>query len=551
MKKILRHPLFWVLIISLLPLVSLLHAGLPVTHDGVDHVARIANFYQSLAEGNVIPRWAANLNWGYGHPILMFLYPLPSYMASLFHFLGLSFVDSTKMVFGITMIASGLSMYLWLQEAFGKRAGVIGALLYVFAPYRFVDLYVRGALGEHVAFVFPPLVLYFILKLSRSSGWRRIVQHGIGVVVSVAMLILAHNAIAIMFMPIIGFYMVYLFLSESKQRWLFGILSISAVLTGFALSAFFWVPAFFEGKYTLRDIVTSGDVLARFVPWTWFIYSPWNYGQGDSLTKSLGIMQWAGIIASIAAIWKTKQVSVRVVLLSVLGILFFSFFIMTSWSRPIWLAVTTLQKFQFPWRFLSVSAFAAAVIGGVTVGELLKRVKAGPYIMAALCVLIVVITVPMWQPKAYVTHDESFYSGIYLSTTDTGESSPIWSVRFMEHTATAQLEVIDGDASITNGFRSATVHQYSVRVFKPTLFLENTVYFPDWKIYIDGALTQIQFQNPNYRGLMTFQMAPGTHSVRAVFENTKVRTVAERISLAALAIIGVMSFGVILWRKRT
>ncbi len=38
---------------------------------------------------------------------------------------------------------------------------------------------------------------------------------------------------------------------------------------------------------------------------------------------------------------------------------------------------------------------------------------------------------------------------------------------------------------------------------------------------------------------MTFQVAPGTHSVRVVFENTKLRTAAERISLAALAIIGV------------
>ncbi len=72
------------LALSIFPLLDLLHPGIPRGHDTPDHVARIANFYQSLAEGNLIPRWAGNLNWGYGHPILMFLYPLPSYIASVF-----------------------------------------------------------------------------------------------------------------------------------------------------------------------------------------------------------------------------------------------------------------------------------------------------------------------------------------------------------------------------------------------------------------------------------------------------------------------------------
>jgi hypothetical protein len=549
MKKYL--PILLLCAVSILPLIALAHTGLPATHDGQDHVARIANFYQSLKEGNIIPRWAGSLNWGYGHPILMFLYPLPSYLASLFHWVGFSLVDSTKIVFGLALVASALTMYLWMRAAFGKNAGIAGALLYVFAPYRFVDLYVRGAIGEHVAFIFPPLVLYFLYKLSQPLSRKLLALHGLGVAVSVAMLILAHNAIAIMFMPIIAVYMLYLFLFESKQKWLFGVVSAAAILAGFALSAFFWIPAYFEGKYTLRDIVTSGEAAARFVPWTWFLYSPWNYGQGDTLTKSLGFMQWAGILGALVVIWKTKFTKIRVILLSALGILLFSFFIMTSWSRPIWFAVTTLQKFQFPWRFLSVSVFVAAVAGGIAVGEHLKNNKNSPYIMAALCFLIIVITIPMWHPKAYVTHDESFYSGIYFSTTDTGESSPIWSVRFMEHTPANPMQVISGEALISVGIRTTTRHEYTINVIQPSRIVENTLYFPQWRVYIDGIPTDIEFQDPDYRGLITFRITPGNHSVVVVFENTKVRTVAERISLVALAIIGVSVLVGILWRKRT
>src|ERR1035437_4272728 len=116
-----------VLLLSILPLFPLLHLGLPITHDDQDHVARIANFYQSLTEGNLIPRWAANLNWGYGHPILMFLYPLPSYIASIFHFVGFSLVNSVKIVYGLGMVLSLFFMFLWLKQFVGKEPALLGA----------------------------------------------------------------------------------------------------------------------------------------------------------------------------------------------------------------------------------------------------------------------------------------------------------------------------------------------------------------------------------------------------------------------------------------
>src|SRR3990167_5800000 len=49
--------LFIVIFISLLPLTPLLHSGIFAGHDTPDHVARIANFYQNLSEGTLIPRW--------------------------------------------------------------------------------------------------------------------------------------------------------------------------------------------------------------------------------------------------------------------------------------------------------------------------------------------------------------------------------------------------------------------------------------------------------------------------------------------------------------
>ena len=130
--------LFLLIIISIFPILTLFHPGLPITHDGEDHVARIANFYQDLQNGILIPRWASNLNWGYGHPILEFLYPLPSYIASLFHAMGFSFIDATKAVYIIGIFFSGICMFLWLSSFLDALPSVIGSLLYIYAPYRFV-----------------------------------------------------------------------------------------------------------------------------------------------------------------------------------------------------------------------------------------------------------------------------------------------------------------------------------------------------------------------------------------------------------------------------
>lgn len=542
------------LFIACVPLVAFFHPGLPHGHDAQDHVVRIANFYASLTEGIVVPRWAENLNWGYGHPVMMFLYPFPSYMASLFHFLGFSFVNATKAVFVVSYIASIMAMYLFMQAAWGKRAGVIGGLLYGFAPYRFVDMYVRMAIGEHVAFIFPPLICYFLYKFAHT---RRI-GYGIGIAFSLALLMLSHNAFTLMFLPIVTLYGLYVFFYDAKKSWQFAAWSIFYALLGFGLSSFFWIPAFFEGKYTLRDIVTAGEALKRFVPFSWFFYSPWNYGGGETMTKEVGILQWLGIVTSLYIYGKLKE-SKEKVLLWGLWILFVLFlFIMTPASSYIWERIMILQNFQFPLRFLGPVVFISAVLGGFSFATLLRIIqrnrKVGRryyFLFSLLCILIVGVTFHMWHPKGYQIEDQSFYTRIYPGTTDTGESSPIWSIRFMEHTPANPIEVIDGEAIMTPLVRRSTVHEYKVVAAKQTRMVENTLFFPGWKIYIDDIGAGIQFQDERYRGLMTFWIDQGEHTVRVVFTDTKVRKTATIISMVSISIIVVMGIARLLWKKST
>ena len=527
--------IIFLIILTSIPLMSLFHPGIPATHDGPDHIARIANFYQSLSEGNLVPRWAGNLNWGYGHPILMFLYPLPSYVASLFHSLSFNIADSMKLVFGSTYIVSVLAMYLWLKKLVGAWPAAAGALLYGFAPYRFVDLYVRGAVGEHVAFAFAPLVFYGL------SSRRFIVTS-----LAVFALILSHNAVSIMFMPLIILYIVYLYWYETKKSGTFFILAVGAVFFGITLSVFFWFPAYFEGKYTLRDIVTKGEFVNRFVLFDRFFYSPWSSGGSEELSKELGIVHWVGAAGALWFLGRVRDKRQHTFIVGSLAVLAVSLFLMTGQAGYIWEKITLLQKFQFPWRILSVSVFVSSVLGAFAYAQIPGKYQKFGMCVAAIALLLV--TRPMWQANGYIEKPQSYYAGIYDSTTDTGESSPIWSVRFMEKRFGASLEVIDGQAHIEQTKRTSTRHEYIVTASRETRLVENTLYFPGWEVWVEGARAELQFQDPQYRGLITFSVPDGKHTVVVEFKDTKVRTAANYLSLIAFAALGVVAIYPI-WKK--
>lgn len=519
------------IILAVFPVLSLFHPGLPLTHDGQDHVARIANFYQNLTEGNLIPRWAGNLNWGYGHPILEFLYPLPSYIASIFHFIGFSLVDSTKIVFGLGMILSLFFMYLWLSQFTSKYSALFGAVLYTYAPYRFVELYVRGDIGENLAFAFIPLVLYFLYKLYKKNDYKFTILGGI----SLAFLILSHNAISLMFTPFIVIYCIYLIWLSKFNKYLI-LNTLFVILIGFALSMFFWVPALLEGKYTLRNIVTEGGYIGRFVDLKSIIYGQWSYGGSGQFTVQFGPFQWLVILLSPVTLFILKKNKEKYYLLLILIVYcLLSIFIMLPVSDFIWSRIILLQNFQFPWRFLAIIVFSTAALGVLFLESLPKRFNQKISILFIL--IILVISSFYWQPKGYLEKPESFYTGIYNSTTDTGESAPIWSVRFMEKRPKAHLEVIDGDAKIKELDRKSTYHKYQVQVNKPTLFEENTLYFPGWEIKANGVSLNLEFQNMNYRGVMLFHLSKGDYLIEARYKETKLREISDIISFVSLLIV--------------
>src|SRR5581483_3315585 len=162
-------PLVTIILLSLPPLLSVLKPGTYESGDLSTHIKFSMAFFKSLTEGDLLPRWAITCG-GYGCPHFIFLYILPYYFVSFFHFVGFSFISSVKLVLATSFISSGIAMYFFARELLESDSGVFAALLYLFAPYHLVDLHFRNALGEVVSFVFVPLVFLFSYRIVKKPN---------------------------------------------------------------------------------------------------------------------------------------------------------------------------------------------------------------------------------------------------------------------------------------------------------------------------------------------------------------------------------------------
>ncbi len=538
-----------IVVLSLLPLSSLLHPGMFVAHDSEAHVVRVASFYQSLTEGNIFPRWSQSLNAGYGHPILMFLYPMSSYLSALFHFLGWNFAESIKLVLAIGYMGSGILMYLWLKRHVSSPAAVIGTAVFQLAPYRFVNLYVRNALGENTAFLFMPLVLLAFHELIKKPSLIKTVLASL----SLAGLILAHNAVSLMFLPFLLVYCVILVRSSPSQPHATSY-TLLASLLGFGLASFFWLPAMLEAKYTLRDIVMQGDTFAiHFPSLKQLIIPSWGYdnsipGDKDDLSFQIGIIQWLSFIASI--FFCTKKQDKRTTIVSHLSCLSLITFIASTAllleiSLPLWKILPLIKKFQFPWRFLTLPVFTSGTLAAISLDTSLKHktIKKWPqsFLTGGIIIALVLLTFSYWHPVSWNFPPEEKLLAEYLGTSDTGESVPRWAVRFQEKRADNILGMVEGeDFESTIHTRISELHEHTITTVMPTKVSENTLYFPGWKVYIDGQEALISYEDISWRGVIIYTVPQGTHNVRVVFEETKVRKISNIITIISLGIIGIL-----------
>jgi len=527
MKKI-KDNFFLILIviISLVYLTPIFQPGFFIGHDNVPQVARIAARVKALTDGQFPPRWAGNLNYGYGHPGFIFFYSLSGYLGAFLYFLGISLENGYEFLMAATFILAPIFFYLWVSQFLKKEIAFVSALFYGFSSYSFLDLYVRAHLGESLGLVFIPLVFYFIERNLKKPSIYLTTFGGI----VLALLIHSHSILSFMFIFVFFGYILLRGFGNKKVL----IYSLGMLGIGLLFSAYFWIPAIFESRFINSKIFLSDWYKGHFLNLSNIIYSKWGFGSNvnepGGLSAQIGPLHVLFTILCLVIVVK-KRKEWRVVLFWLL-IFVFGVFMSISLSDFLWSRIHFLQQFQFPWRFTVLTSFSASVLAGYA----LQMVNSRKLLIISLITLLV-LAIPM----AKVWKNESKGDAYYFNYPGTGayhnEATTIWVEGDAYKYPKNRLEIIAGDGKILNVKRKSNRHTFKVNSKTPVRVLDNTVYFPGWQVLVDGQKTPVEFQDMNHRGLITFSVPKGTHDIEVVFRETAIRLFSNMVSL--FSIIGI------------
>ncbi len=195
---------------------SLIGVPFYTSHDGFTHTARIAAYYDSMKSGQFPAQWAKNFNGTLGSPIFVYSYPLVYMIGAGIHFLGIGYEDAFRLIIGGGYVLSGFAMYWWLKSRFQNLPAFVGTIFFLWTPYRFLDIYVRGALAESFAYIFLPLILLgidkvFLVKKNVNWWWLLLAVSTIG-------MLLGHNVVSAMFLPVAVLWTGVLFWTTKKKK---------------------------------------------------------------------------------------------------------------------------------------------------------------------------------------------------------------------------------------------------------------------------------------------------------------------------------------------
>lgn len=527
--------IYYLLIValSLFPLVSIFLTPLfPHTHDGPVHLARMAAYLKALTDVQFPVRWAGDLNFGYGLPLFNFIYQLPYMLSSMFLYTGVGLVDTFKSVISLSYIFSGLFMFAFVKALLrDEKKAFLVAVFYQFAPFRFIELLVRGSYGEVFTYTFLPLVLFGVVLLFKKVTFFSIAITALGT----ALLVLSHNALSLVFFGICVLF-VLVFGNSNKTRFFV----LSSFSLGLLLAAFYWVPAILEHKYTYGNLFMKDIYLSHFPPiQNLFIPNFFNSGklQTGGISVQLGLSHVSAVIFAVIILLKKKKMDIfdKKILLFSLFLFVIALFFMQVVSKFFWEQISLLRQFQFPWRFLGVAVFATSFLSlSFFYVSFIKKTS----IFVFLIILTIISTIYYWYPPlGFDGVDEKYYWNYPLNTTYFGETDLIWSAGPASRYPKQRVEVIGGKATIANFTKKTQAHAFLLDAVTDVQLVDHTQYFPGWRVYVGDIQVPIVFQDANWRGEITFNVPKGKHEVRVVFGESKVRALADLTSLLGIVIL--------------
>jgi len=305
-----------------------------------------------------------------------------------------------------------LAKRIWKND----YAALVSSMIYVYAPYRSVDVWVRGALPEAFSFIFFPLIILFIDRFIEKKKAADILFFTL----FLSILIITHNLSLVMFVPLLVVWVIFKLYESKNWKLLIPIVISSA--GSIALTAFYILPVAFESKFIDLGSTITGyfDFHNHFVTsYELFIRNFWGYGASvwgpnDGLSLAIGYVQWILPIFIFLILMyqyirthgkKFAIYHLQFIILFLMG--WFYLFLTHNKSTVIWEHLPFMAYIQFPWRFLGMTVFCFSLASGLII-TLFDKWKI--WLTIVICGTVIVLNALFFRPDVWYKVTDSYYT---------------------------------------------------------------------------------------------------------------------------------------------
>ena len=359
--------------------------------DGIQHIARLMGTTQSIEEGQIIPVIMSNFCNGFGYSWNIFYSPLTAFLPLVFSIFTHSFELILKLFIILVAFLSGIAMYEFVNKISKNRyAGLMAAMVYIFAPYRLTDTYIRVAISELTSFIFLPIVFHGMYNIfnSEEKSIKKSLLLGLGA----TGLIITHSVIA-MYIAIFCFIYLLINIKELKNKQVIKMLVINILLI-ILLTSFYTIPLLEHKLNTDYEVFKPGrmeridSLIQNKVKPIQLIYTaPYNF------CFEIGLVSIIGLVLTILAHKKIEKSAKKFYWFALISgivcvIMSLNFF-------PFEKMPAILKMLQFTFRLLEFSSFFFAALAGINYSLVIKNFKLRDILI--LCFVTILLLMPAYN----------------------------------------------------------------------------------------------------------------------------------------------------------
>lgn len=401
--------LFLLVIVIISSITLFLIPNMSRGHDLAFHLSRISAIKDNLKLGIVGGYIYPNYLGGYGYGNGLFYPDLFLYIPAFFSYLGLSVITSYKLLLLLISFCSVGAMYICVKGiSKNKKSALISSFIYGFASYRLIDMFTRAALGETLAFVFAPIIIYGMYEIIYGDYKKFYI-----LTIGMSGLILSHListyliGIVLVIMCLVNIKKLF----KEKKRILYLVL---AALATVCLTAYFIFPMLeqmLSGKFIFNNLDETSKLLERSLPiWSIFIEFPYHVLRKLWIPTGIGI----GFIVLIYYYFKNFKNYDKFTHFCFITAMIF--LICATNIFPWNLFQNILSPIQFPWRFYFISVLLLSVGSGLMLSKSTKDINKRARVLFILFLIpvITISTVNFFEKNIKEVGDYEISFGEYM-----------------------------------------------------------------------------------------------------------------------------------------